>query len=88
MPGFNPSRRPLLCGLVAGLFGWLTVPKSAARPASPSPDRTPALTSLNTITTRTYDANGCLLAEYSTHCERVTRVTYDGVSRRTTITDL
>ncbi len=80
----NPSRRRLLGGLLAGLFGWLATGKTAARPPAPQPAAAPQWLYSQTFS---YNANGERTAATGTlSCRGVTRFHYDAQNRLTTIT--
>jgi YD repeat-containing protein len=85
MQPHNPARRRLLGGIVAGLFGWLSVGKAEARPPQPQP-ASPSTTE-GTTTCYVYNGEGNLVSVSGTEPRLfVTRYTYDGPTGRTTIT--
>ena len=88
----NPSRRRLLGGLVAGLFGWL-LPSKAQATASPSPTQPESAGGLSRIdadgrmTSICYDGKGQSFAYSSGQLisQGGTLFSYDGTTGVTTI---
>ena len=90
MQPHNPSRRRLLGGLVAGLFGWLLPKKAPAQPPQAAPHgtaRTRVEPHAGTVTSYTYDATGgCLTSSASLSNHGTTTFVYDSRTRLMSIT--
>jgi YD repeat-containing protein len=82
MEPHKPSRRELLAGGLAGLFGWFWAGKSSAQVPPPPPPPVPLslplrpLDPLSRVTTYIYDSKGRLTGTIDQPFPRVT-YTYD-----------
>ena len=85
MQSSNPSRRRLLGGILAGLFGWLLPRRGDATPPQTRPGSDRQLFDTN-VQTFIYDSQGHLAGssgQLSRHGS--VEFTYDGQSRLTTV---
>jgi YD repeat-containing protein len=90
----KPSRRGLLGGLLAGLFGWLLPRKAPAQPPQPQAASSGAGSielnpHIGRITYTTYDANGDPIATSPPLTYQGTTVyTYNAQNERISVTDV
>jgi hypothetical protein len=89
MQPHNPASRRLLCGILAGLFGWLATGKGQAQAPLPSVSpQAPVQGTLEGYTSSiSYDGSGkCIASSGQLLCAGVS-FNYDGNGRLTSVTD-
>jgi hypothetical protein len=88
MQPHNPSRSRLFGGILAGLFGWLTLGKAEAQASLHQPSPEPAIQDpqCGYISSGIYNANGdCIAQSGQLLCTGGVSYSYDGLRRMTPV---